>query len=133
MTLKVLKLESWMKYRTIHSTEPLDPCKPIYNRDGMYYNSLIHHCWFETNGEAYRLEIGDFKSALEILNFKPLLNRERDAIIVLHRSRLASEHQLKLLEHDNHQRELRHNKLMSFKFRKQFRNNWKNHGSNTRN
>lgn len=119
MTLKVLKLESWMKYREIYSNQDLEPCKTIYNRNGMYYNSLIQYCWFESNGDAYRLDIEDFKSSLAILDHKPLLNRERDAIIVLHKSRLASEHQLKLLEYDDTHREVRKNKLSVFKYRKQ--------------
>ena len=135
MTLKVLKAEEWMKYSAmvaLNMDDPPEEITPICNRDGIYYNSAINFCWFEAAGKAYMYDSEDVKRTLDILNHNPLRSCVRDAIIVLHKSDLASTDQLKLLQMDSLVHELRTIKLNAMKFHQKIRGTNANRRNNNR-
>jgi hypothetical protein len=99
MTIKVLKLDEWMKHKSTRND--MVPCKPTFNRNGHYYDSATKKCWFEVNGESFNSPSpDDFMHRLQRLNHRPLMRKEREAIEVLKHSNLASKEQLELLAND---------------------------------
>lgn len=110
MTIKVLKLDFWMKYDFTRNDEKLTTCEPIFNRDGYYYNSVTKECWFEVDGDAFEYSSDGFLYQLDKLNFRPLLQTERDAIKILQRSGLATQQQIQMLTKDDFHREMRYDK-----------------------
>lgn len=57
--------------------------KPIFNRDGLYYDRLDARCWMEYNGRGYDIKIGSFKHRLEGLSYVPMNAKEAEAAVTL--------------------------------------------------
>lgn len=125
MTIKVLKLEAWMKYEAIRKTENLIACNRVFNRDGYYYNTRTKKCWFEADGDAFNGTYSSFLYSLEMLNHRPLRKIERDAVEVLIQSKLASKEQQNILRRDDVYLEIKQLSYNTKKFLKRFAKNRK--------
>lgn len=115
MNLKVLKLEGWMHRIDLHKERYVEEIPPVCNRDGFY--KLGNKTWFELGGKAYLLKHPKgFDYTLDRLNYQPLREIERDALLVLFKARLISKEQIALLQSDYVYRDLRTVRLSACKF-----------------
>lgn len=124
MTLKILPLESWMKFHVncpeFFSNDDLREIKPILNKDGYFYQTVGKRCWFEYKGKAFDLEQNtQFLFELELLNHKPLSTDEINALKVLTKHKLISKEQRHLLYIDSLVKKI---KLDGLKMKKTVRN-----------
>ena len=92
MNIKVLSLESWMKYPKYDLIEN-DWCTqllPKFNRDGFY--CIGDECWFEYKNRAFTHNklLSDFKYKLTLLNLKTYREIELKAIETLIKGKVAS-------------------------------------------
>ncbi len=75
---------------------------PKFYRNGWYYNRLENISWKELNGRAWLDDkCNIFKYNLELQNHRPLLQKERNSIIILRKNKLASKKLKHLLYIDN--------------------------------
>lgn len=73
---KVLELPGWA--RTM--ADELPETRPLFYRDGHYYDRIYRESWVEFDGQAYWVENDNFLFSLSILNHRPLTGKEREAI-----------------------------------------------------
>lgn len=90
MTLKILPLEWWQQREITRQEEHLQSIEPKFNRDGQYFNTETKECWFEVDGEAFIASASQFKFNLSVLNHRPMLAKEREAVKILIQGKLAS-------------------------------------------
>lgn len=120
MTIKVLKLDWWME-RELFDLDQYTQCKPIFNRNGQYYDTKTKKCWFELDGDAWNLTNDNtFMFSLQLLNHRPLRDIERDAIETLIKHKLAPKQLRELLELDTTDREIRKTSQQARIFRNRF-------------
>lgn len=106
MTIKVLKLDMWME-RELFDVDDYRSCKPIFNRNGQYYDTKTKRCWFELDGDAWDITNSNtFLYSLKLLNHRMLSAPERKAIEVLITHKLATKRLRDLLQTDNDIREM---------------------------
>lgn len=92
---------------------------PKFNKAGWYYNRHEKISWLELDGKAWLDDrTNDFKYNLELLDHKPLLNKEKKALVVLQLSKITSKKQNRLLYIDNAVLELRRILISGKLFRK---------------
>lgn len=116
MKIKVISLESWMKYAVDNLID--DPTNsindfsaiatktiPIMDRDGFYMTRL--GCWFEYRGMAFTYERQSFEYSLKMFNHRPLSVRDRSAIKQLIDSKLAPKKLKELFYTDSQWHQLR--------------------------
>ena len=117
MSLKTIQLDFWMS-RNLYDVDSMVPCKPVYNRDGQYFDTKTKRCWFEVDGDAFLHDKNSFIFSLRVLNHRPLRQTERDAINVLLNNRLAPNSLRELIDIDNMLIEIKQNAYRAKKFKR---------------
>jgi len=92
---------------------------PKIGKDGWYYNRHEGIAWKELDGQAWLdSRVDDFLYNLELLNHRPLLLKEKKALVLLKRNKLTSKEQNRMLYIDNCIAELRDITIRTVLFRK---------------
>jgi hypothetical protein len=113
MNLKVLKLESWMRFDLSFYPEEysnLDRIEPIVNRHGYYcYNGYV---WFECGKGTFHIKDGfeSFNLSLSMLQHKHLREEEEQAILLLRRAKLLPKSLLEVLKMEHFLKDIRANR-----------------------
>lgn len=74
------KSEKWM-WDGLFADE--DKLKPMFNRNGLYYDRITKLCWIEINGEAFKYPRETFLYEFRIISHVPLSCKEVEAIEIL--------------------------------------------------
>lgn len=69
--------------RTLKGLLGLEQTKPVFNRDGWYYDRKTNNCWAEWNGTAWKMDKQQFLYELQQLNTPTLHPDEVKAIQTL--------------------------------------------------
>jgi hypothetical protein len=105
----VLELPFWAKYKSGLLECTKGEVQPIFNRNGLYLDRKSKTAWVEYKGKAYDYthQYDGERYSLNLLNHKPLTNKETQYINFLIRSRVATKDLKKLYYTDRDWKEIR--------------------------
>lgn len=132
INIKRLDIPTYIKF-TVDDNLDDDPIfadlveiKPIVGKEGWYYDRELKTAWFEYGDRAFVDSAPDmFIYELSLENHRPLSQAERDAILLLMRSKIADRKLRDLYYLDEQWRQLRdavrESAFYTYKFFKQWR------------
>lgn len=97
MRIKVLPLESWMRFLTEEDIQEMNLVEitPVFNRTGYYLRN--NSCWFElSNGKAYSYYPDNFKFELSLREASVYNSRQIAALKEVINQKLANKEQKSL-------------------------------------
>lgn len=62
-------------------------CRPVFGRNGCYYDRVTGDCWEEFDGRAFKEQPDMFVYRLSILNHEPMSKEELEAVELLRLAR----------------------------------------------
>lgn len=102
--LKVLPLESWMRREANYCKEHgsviigYKTLRPLFNREGVYFDRLTNQSWFEVNGLAFAYDTNQFKHDLYILEVLSTCKRKIAVLELAVREGAATRQQARLVK-----------------------------------
>ncbi len=97
--IKILPLEYWQKFMANcfeqDESDSYPEIKPVFNREGQYFDRKTKECWFEVDGKAYLNKNNLFGYELQLLNHTPLTQSELEAFRLLKTNRFKFPRKLK--------------------------------------